>query len=182
MKSPTMRTTLPSPLFLGRPGSGRLRWWGCGGTGRRACRQARLTRAADRTPATTAKWPAPLGRMAHRDPGFHHQAGPGFRVGGVLVDPPHFHAWRDALQELMDIEWADLRGQTSYSPERSPRPCTSRVIAGRPQRSPRQSTSACPVPTAGPRSTRRSSRNTSSRSSKRERSRRSKTRSGLSSR
>ena len=44
----------------------------------------------------------PAGQMTHRDPGFHHQAGSGFRADGVLVDSPHFHACRDALQDLMD--------------------------------------------------------------------------------
>ena len=39
-----------------------------------------------------------------------------FDVDGVLVDSPHYRAWREALQELMDTEWADLRGRTSYSP------------------------------------------------------------------
>jgi beta-phosphoglucomutase len=71
--------------------------------------------------------------MTHRDPGFHHQAGPGFRADGVLVDSPHFHACRDALQDLMDTEWADLRGQTSYSPERFTEALYQQVIAGRPR-------------------------------------------------
>jgi Glucosamine-6-phosphate isomerases/6-phosphogluconolactonase len=34
-----------------------------------------------------------------------------FDVDGVLVDSPHYRAWRKALQELMDTEWADLRPQ-----------------------------------------------------------------------
>ena len=89
-----------------------------------------------------------------------------FDVDGVLVDSPHYRAWRDALQELMETEWADLRGRTSYCPERFTEAVYQQVVAGRPGwpgRSPRWSTSACPAPTAGPRSTRRSSRNTWSR-------------------
>jgi beta-phosphoglucomutase-like phosphatase (HAD superfamily) len=56
-----------------------------------------------------------------------------FDVDGVLVDSPHFRAWREALQELMDTEWADLRGQTSYSPERFTEAVYQQVIAGRPR-------------------------------------------------
>ena len=51
-----------------------------------------------------------------------------FDVDGVLVDSPHFRAWREALQELMDTEWADLRGRTSYAPRAVHR---GRVSAGR---------------------------------------------------
>jgi beta-phosphoglucomutase-like phosphatase (HAD superfamily) len=56
-----------------------------------------------------------------------------FDVDGVLVDSPHFRAWREALQELMDTEWADLRGQTSYSPEGFTEAVYQQVIAGRPR-------------------------------------------------
>ena len=49
-----------------------------------------------------------------------------FDVDGVLVDSPHFRAWREALQELMDTEWADLRGGPATPLSGSPRPCTSR--------------------------------------------------------
>jgi len=38
-------------------------------------------------------------------------------VDGVLVDSPHEEAWREGLKELMEGEWADLRSETSYSPE-----------------------------------------------------------------
>jgi hypothetical protein len=51
----------------------------------------------------------------------------------VLVDLPHFRAWREALQELMDTEWADLRGQTSYSSERFTEAVYQEVVAGRPR-------------------------------------------------
>ena len=56
-----------------------------------------------------------------------------FDVDGVLVDSPHFRAWREALQELMDTEWAELRGQTSYSPEKFTEALYQQVIAGRPR-------------------------------------------------
>jgi beta-phosphoglucomutase len=41
-----------------------------------------------------------------------------FDVDGVLVDSPHEHAWRDALEQLMETSWSAIRGQTTYSPER----------------------------------------------------------------
>jgi beta-phosphoglucomutase len=47
-------------------------------------------------------------------PGFE---GAIFDVDGVLVDSPHEKAWRESLRELMEGEWADIRGQTSWSPE-----------------------------------------------------------------
>ena len=39
-----------------------------------------------------------------------------FDVDGVLVDSPHEKAWRESLRELMDTEWNDIRGQTTWSP------------------------------------------------------------------
>ncbi|MGB3682448.1 MAG: HAD-IA family hydrolase [Rubrobacteraceae bacterium] len=41
-----------------------------------------------------------------------------FDVDGVLVDSPHEEAWREGLKSLMENEWADIREQTSYSPEK----------------------------------------------------------------
>jgi len=40
-----------------------------------------------------------------------------FNVGGVLVASPHYWAWRGALTELLEGEWSDICGQTSYAPE-----------------------------------------------------------------
>jgi beta-phosphoglucomutase len=40
-----------------------------------------------------------------------------FDVDGVLVDSPHEKAWRESLRELMESEWSDIRGQTTWSPE-----------------------------------------------------------------
>ena len=58
-----------------------------------------------------------------------------FDVDGVLVDTPHERAWRDTLQELMDAEWSDIRGETSYSPQRFTPEVYRQVIAGRPRMS-----------------------------------------------
>ena len=90
-----------------------------------------------------------------------------FDVDGVLVDSPHYRAWRDALQELMDTEWADLRGRTSYcsgAVHRGLVPAGHRrqAAAGRGARRAGVLRRARRRP-PGPRSTRRSSRNTWSR-------------------
>ena len=58
-----------------------------------------------------------------------------FDVDGVLVDTPHERAWRDTLQELMDAEWSDIRGETSYSPQRFTPEVYRQVIAGMPRMS-----------------------------------------------
>jgi beta-phosphoglucomutase len=58
-----------------------------------------------------------------------------FDVDGVLVDSPHERAWGDALQELMETRWADIRTRTTYAPERyTPRVYQS-VISGKPRMS-----------------------------------------------
>jgi beta-phosphoglucomutase-like phosphatase (HAD superfamily) len=62
--------------------------------------------------------------------GFH---GAIFDVDGVLVDSPHYPAWRDSLGELMDGEWADIRDRAAYSPARFTRAVYQQVIAGRPR-------------------------------------------------
>jgi beta-phosphoglucomutase-like phosphatase (HAD superfamily) len=77
-----------------------------------------------------------LTELVEHDLGIHGSRtfqGAIFDVDGVLVDSPHFRAWRLALQELMDTEWADLRGQTSYSPERFTEAVYQEVVAGRPR-------------------------------------------------
>jgi beta-phosphoglucomutase len=40
-----------------------------------------------------------------------------FDIDGVLVDSPHEKAWRESLRELMERDWNDIRGQTTWSPE-----------------------------------------------------------------
>jgi beta-phosphoglucomutase-like phosphatase (HAD superfamily) len=56
-------------------------------------------------------------------------------VDGVLVDTPHERAWRDTLEELMDTRWSDIRGETSYSPQRFTSDVYRESIAGRPRMS-----------------------------------------------
>ena len=55
-----------------------------------------------------------------------------FDVDGVLVDSPHERAWRDALKELMEGEWSDIRDQTTYSPDRFTPAVYQAVMAGKP--------------------------------------------------
>ena len=58
-----------------------------------------------------------------------------FDVDGVLVDSPHEKAWREALRELMESDWSDIRDLTTWSPEAF----TSRVyeeqMSGKPRMS-----------------------------------------------
>jgi beta-phosphoglucomutase len=39
-----------------------------------------------------------------------------FDVEGVLVDSPQEKAWREALRELMEGEWDDVRDRTKWAP------------------------------------------------------------------
>jgi trehalose/maltose hydrolase-like predicted phosphorylase/beta-phosphoglucomutase-like phosphatase (HAD superfamily) len=56
-----------------------------------------------------------------------------FDVDGVLVDSPHQLAWRDALRELMEGEWRDIRDQTSWAAERFTPATYQQFIAGKPR-------------------------------------------------
>jgi beta-phosphoglucomutase-like phosphatase (HAD superfamily) len=53
-------------------------------------------------------------------------AGAIFDVDGVLVDSPHEQAWREALAELLEGEWADVRDRTGWTPDASPPRSTRR--------------------------------------------------------
>jgi beta-phosphoglucomutase-like phosphatase (HAD superfamily) len=56
-----------------------------------------------------------------------------FDVDGVLVDSPHEEAWREGLKELMENEWADIRDQTAYSPEKFTPEIYQKVMSGKPR-------------------------------------------------
>jgi trehalose/maltose hydrolase-like predicted phosphorylase/beta-phosphoglucomutase-like phosphatase (HAD superfamily) len=56
-----------------------------------------------------------------------------FDVDGVLVDSPHERAWREALQELMEGDWRDIRDKTTYSPARFTKADYQQVMAGMPR-------------------------------------------------
>jgi trehalose/maltose hydrolase-like predicted phosphorylase/beta-phosphoglucomutase-like phosphatase (HAD superfamily) len=56
-----------------------------------------------------------------------------FDVDGVLVDSPHERAWREALKELMEGDWRDIREQTRYTPERFTPAVYQQVMAGMPR-------------------------------------------------
>jgi beta-phosphoglucomutase len=58
-----------------------------------------------------------------------------FDVDGVLVDSPHEKAWRQALRELMESEWSDIRDRTSWSPEGFTPQVYQEVMSGKPRMS-----------------------------------------------
>ncbi|HEX6758108.1 MAG TPA: HAD family hydrolase [Propionibacteriaceae bacterium] len=56
-----------------------------------------------------------------------------FDVDGVLVDSPHELAWREALKELLDGDWREIRDRTSWTAERFTTQVYQQVIAGKPR-------------------------------------------------
>jgi beta-phosphoglucomutase-like phosphatase (HAD superfamily) len=56
-----------------------------------------------------------------------------FDVDGVLVDSPHEAAWRDAFQELMEGDWADIREQTRWTPKAFTAEVYQQVLSGKPR-------------------------------------------------
>ena len=56
-----------------------------------------------------------------------------FDVDGVLVDSPHEEAWREALRELMETQWSDIRDDSSYAPERFTPQVYQQVMSGKPR-------------------------------------------------
>jgi len=56
-----------------------------------------------------------------------------FDVDGVLVDSPHEAAWRDAFQELMEGSWADIRDETSWTPDAFTAKVYQEVLSGKPR-------------------------------------------------
>jgi beta-phosphoglucomutase len=58
-----------------------------------------------------------------------------FDVDGVLVDSPHEKAWRESLRELMETEWADVRGGTTWSPEAFTSKVYQEQMSGKPRMS-----------------------------------------------
>ena len=58
-----------------------------------------------------------------------------FDVDGVLVDSPHEAAWREALRELMESQWSDISGDTTWTPERFTPQVYQQVLSGKPRMS-----------------------------------------------
>jgi beta-phosphoglucomutase len=56
-----------------------------------------------------------------------------FDVDGVLVDSPHEAAWRDAFQEMMEGPWADIRDETSWTPDAFTARVYQEVLSGKPR-------------------------------------------------
>jgi beta-phosphoglucomutase-like phosphatase (HAD superfamily) len=51
----------------------------------------------------------------------------------VLVDSPHEAAWRDAFRDLMESDWADVRDQTTWTPEAFTAEVYQQVLSGKPR-------------------------------------------------
>jgi beta-phosphoglucomutase-like phosphatase (HAD superfamily) len=58
-----------------------------------------------------------------------------FDVDGVLVDSPHEKAWREALRELMENEWSDIRDQTTWSRDAFTPGVYQQEVSGKPRMS-----------------------------------------------
>jgi beta-phosphoglucomutase len=56
-----------------------------------------------------------------------------FDVDGVLVDSPHEQAWKAALRDLMENEWADLRERSEWSDDRFTPQVYQQVMSGKPR-------------------------------------------------
>jgi beta-phosphoglucomutase len=56
-----------------------------------------------------------------------------FDVDGVLVDSPHEAAWREVFRELMESQWADIRDQTTWTPEAFTPEVYQQVLSGKPR-------------------------------------------------
>jgi beta-phosphoglucomutase-like phosphatase (HAD superfamily) len=56
-----------------------------------------------------------------------------FDVDGVLVDSPHEPAWRDALRELMEGDWSDVAGHTSWTADGFASEVYQKVLSGKPR-------------------------------------------------
>jgi beta-phosphoglucomutase-like phosphatase (HAD superfamily) len=56
-----------------------------------------------------------------------------FDVDGVLVDSPHETAWRESLRELMESDWSDIRGRTTWSPEAYTSRVYEQYVSGKPR-------------------------------------------------
>src|SRR3954449_7086664 len=96
--------------------------------------------------ASSAPGSAPASRSGARPPPFTSETtqqiggpvptgfqGAIFDVDGVLVDSPHERAWRDALRELMQNEWRDIRDQSTWSDERFTPQVYQQVMSGKPR-------------------------------------------------
>jgi beta-phosphoglucomutase-like phosphatase (HAD superfamily) len=56
-----------------------------------------------------------------------------FDVDGVVVDSPHFQAWRESLRELMEDDWLDLRNRTTWTPDAFTPRVYQQHVAGKPR-------------------------------------------------
>jgi beta-phosphoglucomutase len=60
-------------------------------------------------------------------------AGAIFDVDGVLVDSPHEAAWRDTFNAFMEGDWADIAGETTWTPDAFTPQVYQQVLSGKPR-------------------------------------------------
>ena len=58
-----------------------------------------------------------------------------FDVDGVLVDSPHETSWREALRELMESQWSDISGDTTWTAEGFTPQVYQQEMSGKPRMS-----------------------------------------------
>ncbi len=58
-----------------------------------------------------------------------------FDVDGVLVDSPHEAAWREALRELMESQWSEISGDTTWTAEGFTAQVYQQEMSGKPRMS-----------------------------------------------
>ncbi len=56
-----------------------------------------------------------------------------FDVDGVLVDSPHERAWRESVRGLMEHDWSDIRGRTTWTPEMFTSQVYQQQMSGKPR-------------------------------------------------
>ncbi len=56
-----------------------------------------------------------------------------FDIDGVVVDSPHEKAWRESLREVMETDWSDIRGLTSWTPDAFTSHLYQQEVSGRPR-------------------------------------------------
>jgi beta-phosphoglucomutase-like phosphatase (HAD superfamily) len=56
-----------------------------------------------------------------------------FDVDGVLVDSPHEKAWREALRELMEGDWSDIRDRSTWTPDGFTSRVYEEYLSGKPR-------------------------------------------------
>jgi beta-phosphoglucomutase-like phosphatase (HAD superfamily) len=54
-------------------------------------------------------------------------------IDGVLVNSPHERAWRNALRDMMEAQWDDVRARTTWSPHAFTTHLYQELVSGKPR-------------------------------------------------